>query len=138
MDLDITDPVYQFLLNNLGESVNVNIEDGHTIIEMDYNKFHNIAKSASNNAFKGIIESREIEDLVRSDGTVSIEFDKNGRLIKVSMPETKISSRNSGQYTIGFTCTFTDYNKVDYEFRSDMQQVLDNFNKESSVYYTLP
>ena len=138
VDLDITDPVYQFLINNLGESVNVNIEDGHTIIEMDYNKFHNIAKSASNNAFKGIIESREIEDLIRSDGTVSIEFDKNGRLIKVSMPETKISSKNSDKYTISFTCTFTDYNKVDYEFRSDLQPILDEYNEKSKVQYALP
>ena len=139
VDIDITDPVYQFLINNLGDSTNVKIENGCPIIEIDYNKFHNIAKSASNNAFKVIIESKEIADLIRSDGIVSIEFDSNGRLKKISMPETKLSSNGSSdEYTISFTCTFSDYNRVNYEHRSDLQPILDEYNENSKIQYALP
>lgn len=141
VDYPITDPALQFFYNDIGNSATLSVkDDGTIVVEMDFNKFYNLVNSTSNNAFKDIIQHYDITRLTRNNGIVSIEFNKDGYLTKISMPETRFgTTRNAEKYYLTFTCTFSGYNEIPYTFRDDLVAALDKYNNNSkSGQYQLP
>ena len=140
VDYKVTEPAIQFLLNDLGNTAEVTTDlDGKTTITIEFNKFYNLVNSTSDNVFKDIIQAKEIKTLTRTLGTVTMEFDAQGRITKISMPETRLgTTKSADKYLLSFTCTFTQYDKVPYTFRTDLEAALEKYNKEKKTNYELP